>query len=250
MSAIESFDQQPLAEIIPSYLYQEYATDANLQAFIDTFNAMAQGYLNWFLSTPLCLYTNPNIYGMLLDWVGVNLFGVARPVISNNKTLINGELASVPVATLAMATLFVSKSGTSVIANDDLYKRLITWFQYRGDGMQMSALWLKRRIARFIYGINGSDVDISLANTISLEQVIQPWRGPYNTTAYNTQAYNSGLEPTDHTLACAIPSYPASFSFQALIQAGIIPLPFQVSITIRPGFWLGLTTLGTATLGG
>ncbi len=35
---IESFSQQPLADILPAYLYEEYSTDEDLQAFVSAQN--------------------------------------------------------------------------------------------------------------------------------------------------------------------------------------------------------------------
>ncbi len=246
----ESFDQQPLADIIKSYLYQEYQDDETLQAFVSAQNDLAQGYLDWFNQTPLGVYTNPNINGPLLDWCAQGIYGISRPTISNTSNSITGEMASLPMGLGTMGVLTVTQSGTAIVANDDIYKRLLTWFLYRGDGKQVSILWLKRRIARFIYGTYGSDIDVSLADNISITQVTNRSVGPYNTCAYNANPYNGYTAPIRHQLACAIPSYLASFYFQALVESGVIPLPFQISLTIRPGFWLGLTSLGTATLGG
>jgi hypothetical protein len=67
---IESFNTTPLQQTIPSYLYAQYSDDENLQAFVDAYNSLSQGYLDWFNSRPLGLYTSPNIAGPLLDWVG------------------------------------------------------------------------------------------------------------------------------------------------------------------------------------
>jgi hypothetical protein len=66
---IESFATLPLQQVIPSYLFLEYSDDQDLQAFVASFNSLAQGYLDWFRNTPLGLYTSPNITGPLLDWI-------------------------------------------------------------------------------------------------------------------------------------------------------------------------------------
>ena len=49
---MESFSTVPLASTIKSYLYQEYAQDNDLQAFVDAYNAIAQGYQDWFNANP------------------------------------------------------------------------------------------------------------------------------------------------------------------------------------------------------
>ncbi len=45
---IESFDTQPLQQVVPSYIYDQYSDDDDLLAFAESFNAIAQGYLDWF----------------------------------------------------------------------------------------------------------------------------------------------------------------------------------------------------------
>src|ERR1700675_581252 len=70
---------------IPSYLYQEYADDADLQAFVGAFNALAGVYVTWFANVPLAAYTNAAISGPLLDWVAQGIYGMTRPVLSSGK---------------------------------------------------------------------------------------------------------------------------------------------------------------------
>lgn len=155
---IESFSTQPLHEIIPSYLFNEYNDDENLQAFVASFNSLAQGYLDWFSNTPLGLYTSPNINGPLLDWIGNGVYGIPRPVLSNQTSSVTAGYNSTPYNTLLPydGASFTS-SGSSSLASDDIYKRAMTWDLYRGDGQMFTIGWLKNRVNRFINGANGSD---------------------------------------------------------------------------------------------
>ncbi|MGA3767720.1 hypothetical protein ACPBXC_29065, partial [Escherichia coli] len=41
---------------------------------------------------------------------------------------------------------------------DDLFKRIMTWNFYKGDGFYFSIPWIKRRILRFLLGVNGTDI--------------------------------------------------------------------------------------------
>ncbi|WP_369065317.1 hypothetical protein [Burkholderia gladioli] len=154
---IESFDVQPLQDVIPSYLYKEYQDDASLQAFVDSYNSLSQGYLDWFNQTPLGLYTSPFITGSLLDWIGQGIYGIRRPVLASQTTVQRAGYNSVPYDSLAYNEQYFSASQTASLANDDIYKRVLTWHLYRGDGMQFSMQWLKNRISRFINGANGAD---------------------------------------------------------------------------------------------
>ncbi|RQV56090.1 hypothetical protein [Burkholderia cenocepacia] len=154
---IESFGTQPLQKVIPSYLYKEYQDDPSLQAFVDSFNGLSQGYLDWFNQTPLGLYTSPFVVGPLLDWIGRGVYGIRRPVLASQTTLRLAGYNANPYDTIAYNAQFYSSSETTSIANDDIYKRVLTWHLYRGDGIQFSMQWLKNRVSRFINGANGSD---------------------------------------------------------------------------------------------
>lgn len=156
-TAIESFATLPLQNCIPSYLYWEYSDDQDLQAFVASQNALAQGYLDWFNNTPLGLYTSPNITGPLLDWIGNGVYGIPRPVLSSQTTLITAGYNSAPYNTVPYDGLYFSSSGTAAIASDDIYKRVMTWNLYRGDGQVFTMGWLKNRVNRFLNGANGSD---------------------------------------------------------------------------------------------
>ncbi|MBR8168978.1 hypothetical protein KDX27_14755 [Burkholderia cenocepacia] len=154
---IESFGMKPLQQVIPSYLYKEYEDDASLQAFVDSFNSLSQGYLDWFNQAPLGLYTSHFITGPLLDWIGQGVYGIRRPVLASESTVRIAGYDANAYNTIAYNAQYYSASQTAAIANDDIYKRVLTWHTYRGDGMQFSLQWLKNRINRFINGANGGD---------------------------------------------------------------------------------------------
>lgn len=155
---IESFQTTPLQNIIPSYLYQEYADDENLQAFVASHNALAQGYLDWFNDTPLGVYVAPSIGGPLLDWIGAGIYDMPRPVLSSGYSrLLSGYNTGVIDEGVYNEGTLQQVSTASMQTTDDLYKRILTWNLYRGDGQVFCLQWLKNRIARFINGANGTD---------------------------------------------------------------------------------------------
>lgn len=160
MGAIESFATQPLQQCIPSYLYWNFSDDQDLQAFVASFNSLAQGYLDWFKNTPLGVYTSPNINGPLLDWVGNGLYGIARPVLSTQTSSTVAGYNTAPYDTVPYNSLAFSSSGTASLASDDIYKRLLTWNLYRGDGQVFTIGWLKNRVSRFLNGPNGTDYPV------------------------------------------------------------------------------------------
>ena len=160
MSQIESFATRPLQGIIPSYLYLEYSDDDDLQAFVASQNALAQGYLDWFNTTPLALYTSPVIMGALLDWIGKGIYGIDRPVISSQALTKLAGYNELAYNTIPYDGLFFQSSGTAAVASDDIYKRVMTWQLYRGDGHVFTLGWLKNRISRFLHGTGGLDFDV------------------------------------------------------------------------------------------
>lgn len=157
---MESFETQPLTSIIQSYLYQEYADDDDLQAFVDAQNAIAQGFLNWFIANPLGLYIAPQITGALLDWIALGVYGFIRPTLASQVTDIRAGYDSVAYDTVPYNYLSYSSAGTAQQTSDDVFKRVLTWNLYRGDGQVFSLQWLKNRIARFLHGPNGTDAPV------------------------------------------------------------------------------------------
>lgn len=161
MGAIESFSTLPLQQCVPSYLYWQFSDDQDLQAFVASFNSLSQGYLDWFNQTPLGLYTSPNITGPLLDWIANGVYGIPRPVLSNQTNLVTAGYNSAPYNTpIPYDGSSFSSSGTASIASDDIYKRVMTWCLYRGDGQVFTMGWLKNRVNRFLNGANGSDYPV------------------------------------------------------------------------------------------
>lgn len=233
---IEEFSTQSLQTVIPSYLYNEYSDDEDLQAFVATYNAMAQGYLDWFNQTPLALYTSPNINGALLDWIGRGIYNVARPAIGSIFTHDMGDMNARVMDGMAMNAFRQLVSGTSTPVSDDLYKRTLTWILYRGDGMQMTLQWLRRRVARFLYGSNGSDISLDELLNVSILQNPKILAGAMNTGAMNAQPMNQRypeviIDPDIMTII--VPNTPIGQQFEALFMGGFLPKPFQVNFLVQ-----------------
>lgn len=203
----------PLQNIIPSYAYQQYADDENIVAFFTAYNELAQSYLAWFNATPLGLYTSPNVTGPLLDWVGKGIYGIPRPVFSTLSTrFIGASLDGVPLNTIAMNGSRLISSGGAVLANDDFYKRTITWLTYIGDGRMFNPMILRKRIARFLYGINGSDVPLSYAGVINIAVFTSP--------------------SVSYGIYIPASANPASSYFKQAFESGILSFPFQLKATV------------------
>ena len=152
---------------IPSYLYWQYQNDLNLQTFVDVYNSDTQAIVDWFNSVNLPIYTQ--LTGALLDWVGQGVYGYPRPVIGSEKVVgFYGPTASFTTTNLAIASAKEDTTQTTYSIPDDIYQRMLTWFFYKGDGEVFSITWLKRRLYRFMYGINGVDAVGPFTPTISV----------------------------------------------------------------------------------
>ena len=158
-----------LQKFIPSYLYQEYNDDTNVQAFVTTFNAIGQSYLDWFNTINYPVYANnPNVVADVLNWVGASLYGYPRPVLAGSAAQIIGAFGTVVYGELAYAANEQIGSTEAYVTPDDVYKRCLTWHLYKGDGRQFTTKWLKRRIMRFLYGVDGTDFVIDQTYPVSV----------------------------------------------------------------------------------
>jgi hypothetical protein len=172
-----------LTDVIPSYLYQEYSDDDDLQAFVESQNEMQQDYVDTFNALNLPIYPGPVVSGKLLDWVGQGVYGMARPAIGSGVPIQVGPLNTwgcnmpgmsmavineyfegalrdtIPASCNGLAQLSI---GDVVITDDDTYRRILTWHFYKGDGKYFGTRWLKRRVWRFCFGENGWSTEYTI----------------------------------------------------------------------------------------
>lgn len=198
-----------LTQTIPSYAYQEYADDEGIQAFIGQFNAMAQTYVTWFVNANLPIY--PLQMGSLLDWSVQGLYGIPRPTLNH------------------------------ALVNDDVYKRVVTWAFFKSDGKTFNIRWLKRRIMRFLAGVNGVDPGINQTYQISvtfgppnivyiniLGGIAQVTGGAiFNDFQFNTKQFNELDVDIQHYVDTSL-----AVTLQQAINAGVVELPFQYTYIV------------------
>lgn len=201
----------PLANILPAYPYQQYSDDINIVAFFNAYNAIVQTYLDWFNDTPLAIYTSPNVSGPLLDWIGQGIYGIPRPVFSSLTTHFEGAaINEFAFNSIAIDGSKNDVTGTAIVGTDDYYKRVLTWHTYIGDGKYTNFQVLRRRIARFLYGINGGDITAAQAQNVSIAVGSSP-----------------------NAITISIPAGTASQYFQRALEAGTLAFPFQLVPTVE-----------------
>ncbi len=189
---------------IKGYIYEEYNDDDNVVALMDGYNAYSQAYLDYMNGLELPIYTNGTIVGTLLDWVANGLYGFPRPGLPSPGYPAIGPYNTAIYNTISYNGYTPPVNSTFTLTTDDIYKRCLTWLFYKGDGHQFNIKWLKRRVARFLFGENGTDFNIDQTYGISVA-----FTGPYAATI-------------------TTPTSPVAIIFAAAVAAGVLELPFQI----------------------
>jgi hypothetical protein len=198
-----------IQKTIPAYLYLQYQQDPNVGAFFDAYNLYAQAYVDYFNRLDMPVYTKDPVAGTLLDWIAASIYGISRPGLPSsfgtpdvgpvntftpNQITLNGYVAGTP--------------STFTTTTDDTFRRIITWAFYKGDGKVFTPTWLKRRINRFLDGMNGTDV--------------------VNDTTYGISVAPTGFKQWTITISDS----PQAQIFKAAYEVGAIELPFQITWTV------------------
>lgn len=205
--------------MIPAYLYQEYADDDNLQAFTIAQNQIATQYLLWFNTLNLPVYTGGIVAGPLLDWVAQGVYGITRPSITTGSVSTVGAMNSFAMNTVAMNSQRITSTLAQQTVDDDIFRRVLTWDLYKGDGFVFCMEWLKRRVLRFVNGANGISPTIDSTYDVSIA---------VSGTAFSIFVVSTPL---------------IGATLNSLIQSGACITPFQYSFTVTavtslaPGFF-------------
>lgn len=207
-----------LTTTILAYPYQQYADDADVQAFFAAYNAATQNIITWFASIGLPFY--PGLTAPLLDWVASGLYDLERPSLTQTVT---GAVGMLNTQVLDSAPLndFTAPTVTFYNVTDDIYQRILTWNFYKGDGKRFCMKWLKRRIMRFLIGTNGLD-----PNPLAPSFVL----GAENTQAISVTVVNDVLTVTINGayISSLVQLQPNMLQiFQAAFLGGVLDLPAQ-----------------------
>lgn len=191
---------------LPAYLYQQYQPDDDLQAFFTAYNTFSQQNLDRLNNLNLPIYTG--LSGDLLDWVAWGIYGQQRPSIGSPTQFSPvGVYNTLPYNISPYNQDYEIQTNGNYVVTDDIFKRILTWNFYKGDGFQFTNEWLKRRVKRFIYGTNGAPFPID-----------------------NT--YQIGVSYNGNTITITVPNLTISAFFQACLQSGVLQLPFQYNYTV------------------
>lgn len=226
-----------LTEVIYSYLYLQYDDDEDLVAFVDAYNAMAQQYVSWFAEVALPVYAgNPMVVGALLDWVAQGLYGMIRPALPAGLTQNLGMFNTVMFNSFPLNAEEILGPASYYFTDDDVFKRILTWHIYKGDGKLFDVRWLKRRVMRFLTGVDGTEGETDATYPVSITFGVG---NQVNINLQSTYRYGSGgsiigfgmyndfvFNELD-TFAVSVPVSPMVPVFKSAVEAGVLELPFQ-----------------------
>jgi hypothetical protein len=194
-----------LSTFPPAYLYEQYRCDENLQAIFGAYNNYVAAYLLALNSLNLPIYPNlpsgstvltvqqDGTYGSLVNdsvaydldgpfsvgantivgliqWVLTGLYGIPQPTLGAliSQTSTACEFNTFQFNRRQFNQFSLTKTYNYSPANLDLYRRVATWLLYKGDGLIFGGRWLKRRVVRFLTGVNGADPGVQQTYGVSV----------------------------------------------------------------------------------
>lgn len=226
----------PLTKIIPSYVYVQYADDLNVQGFVSAYNNLAQQYLDYFNGLNLPIYTLQS--GAFLDWVGQGLYNQVRPALPQGVSFSDGPYNTYAYNEEAYNGSRTIGPSSFYVTTDDIYRRIITWNFYKGDGYVFSVRWLKRRIQRFLFGSTKVDqtyqisITFSLGNSITI-RINQFGRQVVGGAIYNCTGMNRVGFNRVKTIYTPPQPVPLAAIFKSALMSGALQFPFQFNVTIN-----------------
>jgi hypothetical protein len=240
-----------VTQTIPAYVYAEYLPendsynpgDDTILNFVAAYNEIAQEYIDWLNAIGLPVYTGYLISGLLLDWVGNNVYGVERPYIT-----ISGQRFAGPYNTWLFNSIPYNFTGfigpvNSYPATDDVYKRTITWNFFKGDGSTFNVRWLKRRVMRFLFGAAGINYNVDQTYRVSVTfgpdhevtiRIVDGETTVVKSSAFNAFTFNSVLFNGYATAFEPLPPIPMAMTLKAGIDQGFLVLPFWLNVVVLP----------------
>ncbi|EAW4165918.1 hypothetical protein HYL62_002051 [Salmonella enterica] len=231
-----------LEDIIRSYLYTQYNDDDNIRAFVTAYNTMAKNIYDWMKNANLPIFVGGYNAGDQLRWIARGIYGVKPPVLSSGRQLVIGAFNTFTFNSVPFNTRKVINQSEQVVVSDDLFKRIMTWNFYKGDGFYFTIPWLKRRIMRFLTGVNGVDVVNDQHWSISVlfsgggasVSIIKGFRKLTDSSVYNAQTFNSRAYNQKTSVLIKSNEYEYASLFKQAFDSGLLHMPFYqpVSVTI------------------
>jgi len=229
----------PATTFLYAYPYQQYREDENVSAFFIAYTAIGQQYLDSLNGLQLPVYSGPNLTGSLLDWVMVGLYDIVRPALPRTDSYTIGPYGTVYYGKISYAVHRVVTPSIFYETTDDIYKRIGTWALWKGDGKVFNIRWLKRRVMRFLTGVNGAAgqidqtyrISVSMAGSVVTIRIFAGVRTITGSVSYGTFSYGTRSYGALISTYVAYPSADLVPIFQS-VEAGVLELPFQFTYNV------------------
>ncbi|HAU5795902.1 TPA: hypothetical protein JD365_12680 [Citrobacter amalonaticus] len=229
-----------LDEIIKSYLYTQYNDDDDIRAFVTAYNAMAQDIYSWMLNANLPIFVGGYNAGDQLRWIARGIYGVKPPVLVSAKQQVFGPYNTLRFNQLAFNARNVVNDSEQVVVSDDMFKRIMTWNFYKGDGFHFTIPWLKRRIMRFLTGVDGVDIindqrwsiSVLFSGSGASISIVKGYRkltdaSLFNNFSYNTQSFNQ-----KKSVFIKSTNYDFASLFKQAFDSGLLHMPFYQPVSV------------------
>lgn len=147
-----------LTDTMKAYLYTAYNDDDDVRAFFTAYNMISQQFYDWMQNVNMPIFSGGYNAGDQLYWLVYGIYGVTPPSMVSSKKFTYGPYSRIIFNDMPYNKYKVESENTQIVTSDDVFKRILTWNFYKGDGFTFSATWLKRRVRRFLEGANGTDI--------------------------------------------------------------------------------------------
>ncbi|MDV5434573.1 hypothetical protein [Enterobacter hormaechei] len=229
-----------LEDIIKSYLYTQYNDDDDLQAFVTAYNEMAQQTYEWMRQANLPVFVGGYNAGDQLKWIARGIYGVKPPVLVSGKRIAYGPFNAMLFNQLPFNGRKVVNQADQVVVSDDLFKRIMTWNFYKGDGFYFTIPWLKRRVMRFLTGIDGVDVvndqrwsiSVLFSDSGASISIIKGFRKLTDSSVFNTSSFNNRAFNQKSSILIKSNDYEYADLFKKAFDSGLLHMPFYQPVTV------------------
>jgi hypothetical protein len=82
---------------------------------------------------PACICRGYNV-GDQLRWIALGIYGVKPPILVSGKSKVYGPYNAIRFNQLPFNGRKRVREAEQVVVSDDLFKRIMTWNFYKGDG--------------------------------------------------------------------------------------------------------------------
>lgn len=229
-----------LENIIKSYLYTQYNDDDDLQAFVTAYNEMAQQTYEWMRQANLPVFVGGYNAGDQLKWIARGIYGVKPPVLVSGKRSAYGPFNAMLFNQLPFNGRKVVNQSDQVVVSDDLFKRIMTWNFYKGDGFYFTIPWLKRRVMRFLTGIDGVDVvndqrwsiSVLFSDSGASISIIKGFRKLTASSIFNASSFNAREFNQKSSILIKSNDYEYADLFKQAFDSGLLHIPFYQPVTV------------------